>query len=195
MTGKGWSECLEEQLHFSQINFCLVPQTATKIITWLWQQGNFGFQDKASVLGCDHLQCKITGCHVIPGCAVHRRKWISPLAALARAKRGECGFVTLRASVTLHPAIRVWRGKLGMLWMEISQLSQLPQRNSHHVLQAGSSIKANPFRSQQRGKAAEQGPGCSLGVAEAGQNWGQPLAPCPCQPPITIPGLVSLWGH
>lgn len=42
MMGKGYSECLEEELLFSQSDFCLVPQTATKIIAWLWQQGNFG---------------------------------------------------------------------------------------------------------------------------------------------------------
>lgn len=50
MMGKGWSECLEEE-HFSQTNFSLVPQTATKIIACLWQQGNFGIQGKPSVLG------------------------------------------------------------------------------------------------------------------------------------------------
>lgn len=41
MMEQGYSECLEQENPFSQTNFCLVPQTATKSIAWLWQQGNF----------------------------------------------------------------------------------------------------------------------------------------------------------
>lgn len=121
---------------------------------------DFWMQGECSVLGCEAVTSLTSGVKsqatvCLPADVVHRRKRISPFAALAC--NGEVGAWLCHTDNWRHPApppsvaLTHWEGTRlkYFAWVQISQCSQQPQVNSYRVLQSGfsgSSIKSNRFR-------------------------------------------------